>query len=106
MFFAYLTLALCFFAGYSVWKINKRHEAGKNNLIIKGKVEVFVNSDPFATKDNPVLATIDQRDEVRILDFYSGYDFGGIEVELADGRRGYIQSFHSKPNYEIVNKEK
>ena len=86
---------------FSVWKINKRHEAGKNRLVIHGKMNVYVKSDPYE-RDNPVLATIDKEDEVKILDFYSGHDFGGIEVELPDGRRDYIQAFRPENKYEII----
>ena len=102
MCFAYPALILCFLVGYSASEMNRKYEISKNNrLVITGKVEIFVKSDKFS-RENPVLATVDKGDEVKILDFYFYYDFGGIEVELADGRRGYIQYFNSQPNYEII----
>ena len=102
MVFAYPALILCFLVGYSVSEMNRKYEISKNNrLVITGKIEIFVKNDMYS-RENPVLATVDKGDEVKILDFYFYYDFGGIEVELADGRRGYIQYFNSQPNYEII----
>ena len=99
-----LTISICFSAGYFAWKVNRRYEAGKNQLVITGKVEIFEGYDPY-DRINPVIAVIDKGDKVKILDFYSGYDFGGIEVELIDGRKGYIHYFQSEKNYEIVRNE-
>ena len=73
-------------------------------MIIKGKLEIFENYDPYDTVI-PVVAIADKGDEVRILDFYGGHDFAGMEVDLADGRKSYIHFFRPEKNYEIVKKE-
>jgi hypothetical protein len=104
MFIAYFTLAICFVAGYFAWKIDRRYEAGKFGVIIKGKVDIFEKYDMY-DNPNPIMATLNNGDKVKVLDIYNGSDFGGIEVELNDGRKGYIQFFRPDQNFELIKKE-
>lgn len=104
LFLFFFTATICFSLGYFAWKLNHRYEAGKSELVITGKVEIFESYDPYE-KENLIIAIVNKGDKVKILDFYSEHDFGGIEVELLDGRRGYIHYFRAEKNYEIIRKE-
>jgi hypothetical protein len=104
LFLFWFVTTICFSTGYFAWKTHRRYEASKNELIIKGKVEIFENYDPY-DRVNPVIAVVDKGDEVKILDFYGGHDFAGMEVELTDGRKGYIHFYRPEKNYEIVKRE-
>ena len=104
LFVSYFTLAVCFVAGYFAWEIDRRYEAGKFEVIIIGKVDIFERYDLY-DNPNPIMATLKKGDKVKVLDIYHSSDFGGIEVKLDDGRKGYIQFFRTDQNYELVKKE-
>ena len=100
----YLTFALTFFAGYYAWKIDHRYESGKSQIVITGKVNVFAPDNKFGFPDQ-AIAILDEGDDVKIVDFYDGTcGEGGMEVQLSDGRSGYIHYSQPEENYRIVKK--
>jgi hypothetical protein len=64
-------------------------------LTFAGSVRVFQTDAPLGNSRTDVVATLQPRDNAKVLRIWYGRDYECVKIQLSDGRTGYLISGES-----------